>query len=338
MSLGSYSFDYQALIESASPNIITSYRSASILELLITEDVGGVEIDEWAHAYILETQEAAWSASGFNPNAIAIDLKSFKVNLGTFGQDMTLTEKQKNAFSKNQNLIGISYDHLGEDTAKAANRAIWTGKDINGNYPFGSSVYEFIKAMGTDWNTNVATTVAAEIAATGTAVRPKLAAIVDGNDWSTYTNFDNDRAKVIGDMVAHGCNKSTIVAFYPSNLESVMIHQDSQYQGKTRKQVLLDMGILAVLPYPEELATGIDGSTPASTAKFDMWFVDLTKVPFGVTRDLTINAFPGDLQGRSVKLTAELWGGLCIIPIPKKIGTTQYYFKGVGVIAEASAS
>ncbi len=337
MSATSFSFDYNKLIEAASPEIIEAYKKSSILEMLITKTVGDIGIDKWAHAYLLETQEAAWTKGGFNPNTILLDLKSLKVEMGTWGQHCLLTESQKAIFARTANLTGLTYAYLGEDVGKAVTRAVWTGTDVNGKRPYATD-YQFIKATGTNWNTNIATSVAAEIAASGTAIRPRLAACIDGGDWSTYTNFDNNIADLIGDMVSHGCNKSTIVVFYPDNIESVMMHSDSQYENKSRAEFIKSKGILDVRPFDYNLDIGWDASTAASRSKFDIWAVDLTKVVFGTTRDLTVNSYPSDFQGRGVELTAELWGGLLIVPIPKLEGTTQKYYKGVGLIGECSAS
>ena len=300
----------EELISQIEEEFILAYQKASVLGLFRAKDIGHIGIKKWIHMKLDDIPDAALSAAGFNPQEAKLNAQNLANYVYTSAEKIVVSESDWAAYQA----YGLDEDAIimiGSKVAQMASRYLFRGTDADGNNPI--TQYNFITDAGTG---------------DGTIERPLIQSQATSGGWSTFINKANDLSLLESQLVAKGYNLQSTVVFYPEIAHKPMTVRGSATNDVSAVDYLLQDGILAVVPIPDEYMYTLAGADPTA-ALFDLIAVDLAQIDIGYTRTeraQTVLPYGGV---RTTAIEGEVWFCPYIKPRP---WTDGKIYKGVSRI------
>lgn len=315
--------DYDVLATHLDNEIIPVFQDASVLSLFVNKPIpDGIANEAWAKKVMKNSRRAAWTSSGYAPSHMAIDFTGFKLTIDTFSEDMVLSEKDL-AFYQKEGLFDISLADLGKNLAWTVNKAFFTGKDAAEGTPHAGQ-YNYVMDEGTG---------------NGTALRPLMAANNGtAGTWKTYGNVEKDIAALIKGMQAKNYNPQSTYVFIPKvAAPALALFITSSTPTLTIEQYVESLCAGIIWTGDDFLPTDNAGTpTAPALSDFDIFAIDIAQVVIGIARAERIRTIGPHDTVRDTTVEAEIWPCPYFIPQPieKTVNgtTTQYYYKGVGMV------
>jgi hypothetical protein len=301
----------QALTTAVRTEMLNTYQHGTLLSLFPSEQIpDGIANEEWALRYIKETQRAALTRRGYNPNSITMDFNGYSLKPMTVSQEMKLTEIDLAQFAKN-GLLPKTVPEMAKNISYTTNTAIMNGKGGNGEaMPF--TQYNYIIEAGSG---------------NGTADRPNPMYDTSGGAWNTHATMRANIAAWIGTYGAKGGNIGNSVVLAPRVTMPTLKEIKSEYNDHNVEFYLKETGIRDIVYIDDEFfATIVDGTTLATAALFDLIVIDPSEFVVGYQRPETVTQGPTPFPGREYVIQMEVW--FCLLPIPTRkneAGTIKTY-------------
>lgn len=302
--------------------VIGTFQRQSLLRLIPSDNIGGIDIIEWAKIWLKKVNQPKMQIAGGNWTAPEdkFDFSSFSIFLYDLQHRITMNKTEMARFAK-MNLLPEGTAEIGAEFARKSNYLLFRGKAADDAYP--KNNYQYVTAQNassTDWS------------------NPALKTQATNGAWDAAGQVQLDAADLVGNLEMIGYNPRTSVLFYPEVCSAVfrrpIVTGSSIYGPTPALQAFMDQGIMGAVPVKNELLYTAAGANPTVEA-FDVYLVDLSKFLVGYTVPENTEVIPD----RLTKITA-LDTQLTFTPlfIPHEYDEDGYVYKGVSRLTACDAN
>jgi len=299
--------------------VIPPYQRISLLSLFASENIGGIELKEWASKILKKmTRPVTLQAGGeWAPSEDKMDFEDFKLAIYDFQKRITFTRAEYVLFEKH-GVLPIGMAEVGSLMAQEANYKLFRGKRADDQ--FAITQYNYIIDTGTGTNTTVYS-------------RPDCITQASNGKWDVAGQRQIDISNLVGQLEQYGYNPATSIMFYPEVCASIMrqpfITGSSIFGDDSTLTYALRQGIRGAIPVKNELLYTAAGADPTIGA-FDIYLVDLAQAIIGYTIPENVEVIY-DPVSKNTYMDVEM--AFCPLFIPRKgDNSTEYIRKGVSRI------
>jgi hypothetical protein len=300
--------------------VIPPYQRQSLLSLLPSENIGGIELKTWASKVLKKMTRPVTLQAGseWAPSEDKMDFEDFNFAIYNFQKRITFTRSEYALFEKH-GVLPVGMMEIGSQMAQEANYKLFRGKRADDQ--FAITQYNYVIDKGTGTNTT-------------NYNRPDIITEATKGHWKDDAgNRQRDIAALVGNLEKYGYNPATSIMFYPEVASAVMrepyVTGSSVYGDDSTLTYALRQGIRGAIPVKDELLYTAAGANPTA-ALFDLYLIDMSQVLVGYTVPENLEVIY-DPVSKNTYMDVEM--SFCPLFIPRKADdSNEYIRKGVSRI------